>query len=226
MHKDIAVDVYKSSNFTSSGSVFDVFGHSTSLAGVIAANGKSGIKGLAPETDLYFAKTLLDSDGTGVHEAVIDALLWCIVREVDIVLMSFGSQFEHDGLRDAIRKVNRSGISMFAAGGNCTSRTKDMDFPARYDEVFSIGCSNSISHNEVISSNNTAKGMIVPFREFETTFVDSKYVTVSGSSFSAAAVAGVGILAFQKLRKKGINTKNPQVLYNEIAKLATIDRSD
>lgn len=223
MHKDIAADVYKSSNFTSSGSVFDVFGHSTSLAGVIAANGKSGIKGLAPETDLYFAKTLLDADGTGVHEAVIDALLWCIVREVDIVLMSFGSQFEHDGLRDAIRKVNRSGISMFAAGGNCTSRTKDMDFPARYDEVFSVGYSNNINSNEVIKHAGKTKGVILPSQDFETTFVDSKFATVAGSSLCAAAVAGIGVLSYHYLRGKGFDIKNPQILYNEIGRLSSKD---
>lgn len=220
LHKDIPVDIYKSSNFTSSGSSFDVFGHSTSLTGVIAANGKSGIKGLAPEADLYFAKTLLDSDGTGVHEAVIDALLWCIVRDVDIILMSFGSPFEHDGLRDAIRKVNKSGISMFAAGGNCTSRTRDMDFPARYDEVFSVGYSNKISSNEVIKHAGKSKGIIFPSQEFETTFVDSRFVTVSGSSLCAAAVAGIGVLSYHYLRSKGFDIKNPQVLYNEIGRLA------
>lgn len=223
IHKDIAVDLYKSSNFTSSGSVFDVFGHSTSLTGVIAANGKNGIKGLSTEVDLYFAKTLLDSDGSGVHEAVIEALLWCIVREVDIVLMSFGSRFEHDGLKDAIRKVSKSGIAMFAAGGNCTARTKDMDFPARYDEVFSVGYSNKISSNEVIKHAGKSKGIILPSQEFETTFVDSKFATVAGSSLCAAAVAGIGVLSHHYLRSRGFDIKNPQVLYNEVGRLATKD---
>lgn len=221
IHKNIKTDAHKSANFTISGSVFDVFGHSTCLAGIIVSDGKNSTQGLAVDTDLYFAKTLLDADGSGNHEQIIQALLWCIVRDVDIVLMSFGCQAEHDGLRDAIKKVNRSGIAMFAAGGNCTSRTKDMDFPAKYDEVFSVGYSNNISRNEVITHLGRSKGIILPNQEFQTTFVDSKFAIATGSSLCAAAIAGIGVLTYQSMRSKGFDMKNPQILYNEIGRLAS-----
>ena len=218
--EDIKTDLFKSVNLTESGSVYDVFGHSTALAGIIAANGNKGIKGFAVNTDLYFAKSLADSDGDGNFDAIIKGILWAITRDVDIILMSFGCQTEHSGLRDAIKKCYRSGISMFAAGGNCTNRTKDVDFPARYDEVFSVGYSNNISGTEVITAGGNAKGIILPAQDFETTFADSKFAILTGSSLCAAAVAGIGVLAFQDLRHKGYDIKNPQVLYNEIGRLA------
>jgi len=220
VHKDILTDDFKSKNFTNSGSVKDVYGHSTSISGIIAANGKNGIKGFAPETDLFYAKSLLDSDGEGDFDSIIQSLLWAIVRDVDIILMSFGSANNHEGLHDAIKKVYKHGISMFAACGNCTIRTKDADFPARYDEVFSVGYSNSINCNEVIKVQGKTKGIILPSQDFETTFVDSKFATMFGSSMCAAVVAGVSVLVFQNMRKNGLDVKNPQALYDEIGYLS------
>lgn len=218
-HKNVLVDEFKSKNFTTSGSVKDVYGHSTALAGIIAANGKDGIKGMATETDLFFAKALLDANGEGDFDSVIDSLLWSIVRDVDIVLMSFGSPNEHKGLYDSIKKVHKKGIAMFAAGGNCTSRTKDVDFPARYDEVFSVGYSNSISSNELIKIGGKTKGIILPSQDFETTYSGSRFATMNGSSLLTAAVVGVAVLAYQNMRSKGLNVKNPQILYDELARL-------
>lgn len=220
IHKDILVDGFKTKNFTTSGSEKDVYGHSTAVSGIIAANGKSGIKGFAPETDLFFAKVLLDEDGEGDFDSVIDALLWSIVRDVDIIIMSFGSSNEHEGLHDAIKKVYKHGIPMFSACGNCNNRTKDADFPARYDEVFSVGYSNSINCNEVIRVGGKAKGVILPYQDFETTFTDSKFATMNGSSLFTAAVTGIAVLSFQNMRQKGLYAKSPQILYNEVGRLA------
>lgn len=218
VHKNIKTDIYKSKNFTTTNSIFDTNGHSTALSGIISSDGKGGIKGIATEVDLYFAKALFD-DGSGNHNNVIDALLWSIERDVDIVLMSFGSPSEHQGLKDAIKKVYNSGIAMFAAGGDFSSRTKDVDFPARYDEVFSVGYSNNITTAEIIKYKDNCKGIILPSQDFETTYSNSKFVTIKGSSMCAAAIAGVGVLVHQVSRTKKIDVKNPQIMYNEICKL-------
>lgn len=219
-HKDIQTDTFKSINYTDSGVLADVYGHATAVTGIIASNGNSGIKGFAPSADLYFAKCLLDGNGEGCFESVIKSLLWCIVREVDIVVMAFGSASLHPGLKDAVKKVNKAGISMFAAAGNYSSKTKDSDYPARFEEVFSVGYNSNISNNEVIYHNKKACGLVLPSQSFETTYTGSKFATMSGSSLCTAVVAGIGVLAFQSLRQRGYNIKNPQILYNEIGRLA------
>ena len=223
VHKNILTDEFKSKNFTQSKSVLDSLGHSTAIAGIIAANGENGIQGFAPKTDLFFGKVLLDSNGYGNHESVIESILWSITREVDIIVMSFGSSEDHPGLRDCIRKAHKLGISMFAACGNCTVRTKDASFPARYDEVFSVGYSNTISTNEVIKHSGKTKGIITPSCDFETTFLDSKFVTMSGSSLCNAVVAGVSVLVYQNMRHKGLGIKDSQNIYNEVGSLAIKD---
>jgi len=213
-HDSILVDEYKSKNFSLSEKVSDINGHSTALSGILAANGNKGIKGIAPHADLFFAKVLSD-DGYGSFDAVIDAILWSIVRDVDIILMAFGCPFEHKGLHDVIKKAYKSGIHMFAAAGNCSIKTKDVDFPARYDEVFAVGYSKNIVCNEIISNSKT-KGIVLPFGEFETTFLNSNFTRVSGSSMFTAALAGIGVLFFQNMRSKGIDVKKEHILYEEI----------
>lgn len=220
LHTDITVDKYQVENFTKSGSSCDVYGHSTAIAGIIAANGKSGIRGFAPDSDLWFAKCLLDENGEGDFDNVTRAVFWSIVKEVDIIVMAFGSSGEHQGLRDAIKKANRMGISIFAAAGNCTTRTKDADYPARFDEVFSVGYAANISQNEAIMDGNNVKGLVLPNRDFDTTFTDSSFATMRGSSMCVAAIAGIASLVFHNLRRDKKDIKNPQVLYNEIGKLA------
>jgi subtilisin family serine protease len=221
IHKDISVDEYRTVNFTSSGSVKDVFGHSTAVSGILAANGS--VQGFAPKSDLFFAKALSDADGTGDPNSIRDSLLWSITKEVDIIIMAFGCDKEFPGLYDAIKKVYKSGISMFAAGGNCTQKTKDVTFPARYEEVFSVCYSSTISHNEIVKNNNRVKGIILPSQVFETTFVNSKYTSAIGSSMHCAAVTGISALLFEDLRHKGKNITNQQIIYNEIANVCIKD---
>jgi subtilisin family serine protease len=89
-HIDIRCNEDKCKNFTDTENVYDTFGHSTAVTGIIAANNKSAITGLATETDLYFAKIIQDNYSVNTIESVIEAILWSIVRDVDMILMSFG----------------------------------------------------------------------------------------------------------------------------------------
>lgn len=219
-HKDIKVDANKVANFTNSASCYDMFGHSTAVTGIVSANGNNGIKGIAIDTDLYFAKVLLDDSGDGDLNSISKAILWSITREVDIILMAFGASSSSQEVHDSIKKAYNSGISLIAAGGNSSARTKDVDFPARYNEVFSVGYSNKIHKNEIVKVSGKTKGLILPQKEFPTTYTDSKYTTMTGSSLCASFVSGIAVLVFQNLRQKGVNIKDPQNLYNEIGQLS------
>ena len=217
-HRDIKIDVDKFKNFTNSNNDIDTYGHATALTGIISSRNKKAVYGMAVEADLYFAKTIIDNNTDNKVESVIEAILWAIVRDVDIILMSFGCSEHFDSLHDVIKKANRKGIAMIAAAGNCTNRTKDVDYPARYDEVFSVGYSHNLSSNVAIQKNNMFNGVIMPKQNYETTFLNSGYIDMSGSSINAAAVAGLAVLTYQSLRRKGIDPRKTLLLYNEIGK--------
>jgi subtilisin family serine protease len=175
-HESLLCDDYKSINFTNSPNVNDINGHSTAVAGIIAANGSGGIRGFVPDADIWFAKCLSDNEGKGDFDSIIKAIFWSIVKEVDIIVMAFGSSIEHPGLRDAVKKAHKLGICIFAAAGDCSNKTRDANYPARFDEVFSVGYSRNINNNQVIISNNNTKGIIIPNITFETTFLDKNFL--------------------------------------------------
>jgi len=217
-HVDVKYDESKFRNFTSINVDKDTYGHATAVSGIIGSSNKKAIYGMAVETDLYFAKTIIDNNYDNKIESVVDAILWSVVRDVDIILMSFGCEMHSDGLHDAIKKAHRHGIAMIAAAGNCTQKTKDVDYPARYDEVFSVGYANNISSNYSLKNRNNCTGVVMPRESYETTYKNSQFIKMEGSSINAAAVAGLAVLTHQSLRKKGIDPKKTQLLYNEIGK--------
>ena len=140
---------------------------------------------------------------------------------VEIVLMSFGTQNDYKPLQDAVKKVYDHGISMIAAGGNHNTKTRDTDFPARYNEVFSVGYDASVNKNISIKKGNDYKGIVMPKQTYATTYLDSQYIDMQGSSINAAAVAGLAVLVYGDMRRRGLDVKNPQFVYNELAKFAT-----
>lgn len=220
-HTSIRTDFDKTKNFTASGSVYDVYGHSTAVSGIVAANDRRQVVGLATDVDLYFAKVLQDTDRNNNLQSVVDALLWCLVRDVDIVLMSFGTQYEYEPLKHAIKKLYDNGICMIAASGNHNMKTRDVDFPSRYPEVFSVGYDTNVGSNLSIKKDANYKGVIMPKQNYLTTFLNSEYIQMEGSSINAAAIAGLAVLVYGDMRRRGINVKNPQSVYNELGKFAT-----
>lgn len=210
-------DLYKSKNFTKSGSVYDVYGHSTALAGVLQAN-KNNIKGMIPSADIYYAKAIDDEPSMSSLQNIIEAILWCVIKEVDVILMSFSTPINHSVFADVVKKAYKAGVAMIAASGDNTVKTHDLEYPALYKEVFSVGHSYKLKNNQNLIISGQCKGVIMPYEEYDTTFLANKYIKFGGSSVCAAAVAGLACLCVQEMRRKGIDPRNPQLLYDTLAK--------
>lgn len=213
-----AIDLYKCKNFTHH-DIYDVHGHATAITGLLTVKNKH-IVGMTPNADIYYAKAISDVPQNTKIDSVIESLLWSITREVDIVLMSFGIENDHQGFHDAIKKVRNSGIGIIAAGGDFTKKTNDAYFPARYDEVFAVGYSQGNQSAVKLLQDTDCSGIVLTYQEYETIFVNNKYIKFGGSSASAAAVSGLAILCIQTMRSRGINPQNIQLLYNQIGKFA------
>ena len=135
-HKDI-VNIQHSINLSENSlSVDDVFGHSTVLAGILGANNKNAIVGVAPECNLFFTKVINDNDRSCSFNALVAGILWAIVKEVDIILISLGTTIYYPVFYDAIKKAYDSDICVIAANSN--SKSEDVNYPAKYDEVLAV----------------------------------------------------------------------------------------
>lgn len=114
---------------------WDISGHGTSIAGVIAAkdNGE-GITGINPNVELYSAR-VLDEDKSAPVSRVVEAIYWAIEKKVNIISLSFGMTVPSAALETAVKEAYDKGILIVAAAGNHGV----VEYPAAMDEVMAVG---------------------------------------------------------------------------------------
>lgn len=209
-HKDIKFEGDKISFCDDNIVVNDKNGHSTMISGIIKSNNRKSIIGLAPHSKLLFGK-VVNHKGECSFNSLVAGVLWAIVKEVDIIVIAMGSQYDYRVLHDAIKKAREYGICIFAASGD----EEEIDFPARHDEVFSAGfLTRSKKKNEIIRKN---VDFCLPNKGLYTTYLNNKYVKISGSSVSTAFFAGLGAVLVEQYKKE--NKRNiSKLVYSHLDK--------
>jgi|TARA_Y100000034_G_C6906979_1_gene421201 subtilisin family serine protease len=186
-----------------SAGVYDQTGHATAVAGIIASSGVNGLTGISPHASMYFARCL-DEKNNGELSALMSSLLWCMIKKIDIVVISLGLRYKSRLLHDIIKKLYENNICIFSSSGNDLGATKDAEFPARFDEVFAcgIGGSSSCSDEDGVSK----KKYYLNFKNKKIISLDlnAGFVNFSGSSSVPPVVAGVAchIIESYKRRKE------------------------
>lgn len=181
-HKSLLHCIIDQINFSTSDDEKDTIGHSTFVSGIIAADDKNNIIGLAPAVSMYYAKMINDA-GEIKFDAFVAGILWGIIKEVDIILILMSSELNHSFLQDAIEKAVQSNICVIAV------KNKEKEYPADYKDVMSIGKLGTI--NTVSSS------------PLYSTYNEQQYISGSGSSLSCSIVCGIMALVIEKLKSDG-----------------------
>lgn len=162
-------------------------GHGTMVAGPIAARISGfGMEGIASEAELYSVK-ILDKENEASVSTVVKAIEWCIQNDMDVINMSFGMDSYSEILADAVKKAYNNDILMVAAAGN---DVKQMQYPARFSEVLSVGSINSKLETSEFSDNSQTD-LAAPGEDVQSTGFLGSYTKVSGTSLAAAHVTGV-----------------------------------
>lgn len=215
-HSDISVDTNNTVDFTqSSNGAKDVHGHATCVSGILSANNNKTIRGIVPACETFFAKAISDN-GDGEYGSIIGSILWCVVKKIDIIVMAFGSEFFHPTLHDAVKKAYESNICLIASSGNHAVQTKDADYPARFPEVLCTGYSSDLKGDKIVTTNDEFPSILIPYQPLETTFLDNKYINISGTSCFAPVVAGLSALVLENHRKTQNKISSPRNIYQEV----------
>ncbi|MCM3627376.1 S8 family peptidase [Paenibacillus glycanilyticus] len=174
------------------GSYADDNGHGTHVAGITAAKGLDGIKGVAPDVELYAVKAL-DSRGGGYVSSIIAGVDWCIRNKMDVINMSFGlvGTAVSRALREVITKAYNQGIVIVASAGNSGTEDNGMiDVPASFPETIAIAATNLSNKVTGFSSRGTGIDLAAPGEQIKSTWLNGGYMTLSGTSMSAPHAAG------------------------------------
>ncbi|MFC1904867.1 S8 family serine peptidase, partial [Chloroflexota bacterium] len=168
----------------------DPHGHGTRVAGIAGAltdNG-DGIAGVAYAGVSILPVQVLGADGTGQDSDIIDGIIWATDNGADVILMAFSNPGYSEALQAAIDYAWDSGVILVAAAGNNGSDV--VTYPAGDRGV--IGVSATDQNDALATSSNYGESIFLaaPGVDIATTDTDGVYTIITGTSASAAIVAG------------------------------------
>src|SRR6185295_11210985 len=138
--------------------------------------------------------TVLDAQGLGQDSDIIAGVLWAVDHGADVILMAFSNPGFSESLQEAIDYAWSRGVVLVAAVGNdaVTAPT----FPAGDRGVIGVSATDPSDQLTGFSNDGQAVFLGAPGIDVATTSLGGTYSVISGTSGSAAIVAGVA--AFMK----------------------------
>ncbi len=182
---------------------YDTMGHSTIITGILQANNKKTIIGMIPKSEIYQIKTVNNNQCN--FNAIVAAILWAIIKKVDIIIMAIGTKYNYEVLHDTIKKAHKNNIVMITAANN----NDNVNYPSQYKETLSVGNNKKFAKNIDI---------IVPNNQLTSTYINDKYIQITGSSVHTAIVTGITALIIEKYKEKHA-MYSPKIVYDEIKRI-------
>ncbi|KAA0560774.1 S8 family serine peptidase [Bacillus sp. CH30_1T] len=216
-HPDLKGKVVKEYNTISPGNPsIDESGHGTAVAGIIAAiDNNIGTKGINPQVNLYSVK-VVDENGRGKLEDLIEGIEWCIDQNVDIINISLGRSHGNKSLEAVVEKAIENGIVIVASSGN--NFNEDSDYPAAYKNVISV---TTVDEKNILPSF-VSKGKIdysAPGTEIPILTLDHEKVSESeGTSYATAHLTGLVAHVLQRNQIAQTNEKSTVEQVNNVLK--------
>jgi major intracellular serine protease len=210
----------------------DYQGHGTHVCGTIASNNmKNGIVGVAPKANLLVLK-VLDKNGEGKIEWLIEAINYAIVKKVDIISMSLGTAKDIPALHKVIKKAISQNIIVVCAAGNegdnSKPETHEYSYPAAYNEVISVGAIDENKSSSKFTNSNKEVDIVAPGVKILSTLPGERYGLLSGTSMAMPHVVGALALIIQWARYEFKRELSEIEIYGQLIKntiLLNMDRT-
>lgn len=179
--------------YDSSTDVFDVTGHGTKVAGVIAAEYGNGIgvTGIVGPYDVKILPLKVFGEGNKTKTSyIVAAINYAVAYDVDVINLSLGGDLKSDIENNAIQQAIRAGITVVAAAGNKAEEGNPLFYPASYDNVISVGSVDQLNQHVKSSNYNNSLTLVAPGTSIYTTSPNHGFTMGEGTSFSSPIVAG------------------------------------
>ena len=183
----------------------DGMGHGTFLAGRIAGkDDQTVVEALAPSAKLMIGK-VLDDNGFGSAQWIVEGLKWAIQSGADIISMGFSGFVTCAPIETLLKKANDKGILTLCQAGILPSAQEVEDFPANSPDVLTIGTLAAVQDIKV-----------PPYHDVDVWVTDHQpiaasppngYLKVHAPTVGLAVVSGIAALALSKHRQYGGKTQ-------------------
>ncbi|MET7833590.1 type VII secretion-associated serine protease mycosin [Micromonospora sediminicola] len=195
----------------------DINGHGTSMAGLIAAHGKSdrtGALGIAPRAKLLPIRSELVA-GKGDTDELAASVEWAVTRHADVISIS-ATAGASTRLQRAIRSALDADIVVVAAAGNHPENAS-VGYPASEPGVIAVGGIDRTGAHASASVSGPEIDVVAPAVDIYSTSYGGKYSKGTGTSSATAIVAGAAAL---------IRSKYPNLPAAEVAHRLTATAVD
>ncbi len=205
-HLDLVDNIAWTYDATGSGSVEDETGHGTHAAGIIAASKNGyGVTGVYADAEIYAIKVVsgdqMIGDWKWLEEAIYKAVqgpdgIIGTQDDAEVISMSFGSRDEvpPQYIHDAISFAFDQGTVIVAAAGNegdGDPSSDEINWPAAYDEVISVGTVHSDGSLAHFSNTGEFIEVVAPGSNILSTYLNNQYAFWTGTSMSVPHVSAL-----------------------------------
>jgi subtilisin family serine protease len=167
------------------------YSHGTLCAGIIAA--------IAPNS-MIMPLRVFDDQGSADIFNLAKAIRYAVSNGAQVVNMSFGTLQPSITLNSAVNFAISHGVTLVASAGN--NNTSAPQYPAAYSGVITTAATDITDKKAAFSNYGNAVFVDAPGVNIFSAYPGGYYSVVSGTSFSAPAVAGTAAL-IRSLRTTG-----------------------
>lgn len=158
-------------------------GHGTLVAALVTL--------VAPSARILPVRALND-DGVGSVASVSNALYYAANNGAQVINLSLRMASSSTTMADAVQYARQKGATIVAAMGNQASNTTS--YPALYPGVAAVAATDQNDVKAPFSNYGPQVNLAAPGVSVYSAYPGGRWATVSGTSFSAAVVAGAAAL--------------------------------
>ena len=187
----------------------DTLSHGSHCAGVIAGlDSAVGIRGFAPDAEIHACKLFPG----GQISQLIDALEYCIEKQIDVVNLSLGGAEPSEALEQQLMRARQAGVACIVAAGNSGGAVQ---YPAASQHVLAVAAIGRLHefpadsyHTQSLTPQMDSNGfyaarfscfgpeiaVCAPGVAITSSVPDNNYAAWDGTSMAAPHVTGLAAL--------------------------------